>query len=172
MTIDLLKVIVPTTLAFFMGIAITPAVAGYLYKHELWKSKGVKKDLDGKDTPIYNKLYEKRDVGTPRMGGVVIWLSAFIVGGIIWILARLFDVELFDKIEFVSRGQTWIPFWALLIGALVGLIDDVLEVKRSKAGKTGGLSSKTRLGVVGAIGLFVGMWFFLKLGVTAIGIPF
>ena len=46
-----------------------------------------------------------------------------------------------------------------------------MEIKRCE-GKTGGLSAKTRLAFVGAIGLFVGMWFFIKLGVTAVGIPF
>lgn len=172
MTTELLKVIVPTVLAFFVGVGITPIITNFLYKHEMWKSKGVKKDLEGRDTPIYNKLYEKRDVGTPRLGGMVIWVSAFLVGGIIWLIARIFDFELFDKIEFVSRNQTWIPFWALLIGAIVGLIDDVLEVQKSKKGMTGGLSSKARLGVVAAIGIFVGSWFYLKLGVTAVGIPF
>jgi phospho-N-acetylmuramoyl-pentapeptide-transferase len=171
-TIDLLKVIIPTTLAFFVGIGITPFLTNYLYKNKMWKTKGIKKDLDGNDTPVYNKLYAKRDVGTPRLGGIIIWLSAFLVGGLIWIISKITNIEIFNKIEFVSRNQTWIPFWSLLIGAVVGFADDVLEIQRSKKGLTGGLSSKIRLVLVALIGLFVGLWFFLKLDIVAIGIPF
>jgi len=172
MTVELIKIIVPTILSFLVGIMITPHVAGYLYKHKMWKSKGVKKDTAGNDTPIYNKLYEKRDVGTPRMGGVVIWLSVFIVGTIIWLMARFSNLELLQQLEFVSRNQTWIPFWSLIVGAVVGLVDDILEIRKSKQGLTGGLSAKTRLCIVSLIGLFVGSWFFVKLGVTSLGIPF
>lgn len=170
--LDIIKVIVPTTLSFFVGIAITPTIANFLYKHEMWKKKAGKVAVTGEATPIYDKLYEKRDVGTPRMGGTVIWLSVFIVGALIWTLSRFTDTGLFDKIEFVSRNQTWIPFWALLIGALVGLLDDWLEIKGSRNHVAGGLSLKLRLLIVAMIGLFVGLWFFTKLDVVAIGIPF
>lgn len=170
--LDVIKVIVPSTLSFFVGIAITPTITNFLYKHEMWKKKAGKVAVTGEATPIYDKLYEKRDVGTPRMGGAVIWLSVLIVGALIWTLSRFTDAGLFDKIEFISRNQTWIPFWALLIGALVGLLDDWLEIKGSRNHVAGGLSLKLRLLLVGVIGLFVGLWFFIKLGVTAIGIPF
>lgn len=172
LTIDLIKVIVPTVLGFLVGIVITPHITNYLYKNKMWKQKSGKKDLDGNATPVYDKLYEKRDTGTPRLGGSVIWLSAILVGGLIWILARFTDIEIFQKLEFISRNQTWIPFWALLVGAVVGLVDDILEIKGSKNHVSGGLSAKTRLLIVGLIGLFTGLWFFLKLDVISIGIPF
>ena len=172
MSTELLKVIVPTVLTFFVGIAITPFLTNYLYKNKMWKKKAKEVAIDGHGTPIFNKLHKEKETGTPRMGGIVIWLSAFIVGGLIWVIARFFDFELFDRIEFVSRNQTWIPFWALLIGAIVGLVDDMLEIKGAGKRLAGGLSAKVRLSIVGLIGLFVGSWFFLKLGVTAIGIPF
>ncbi len=172
MPIEIIKIILPTTLSFFVGIAITPFITNFLYKHEMWKKKFGKVDITGASTPIYDKLYEKRDVGTPRMGGTVIWLSAFIVGALIWTLARVLDLDLFEKIEFISRNQTWIPFWALFVGALVGLVDDWLEIKGSKNHVAGGLSLKMRLAIIGLIGLFVGSWFYLKLDVTSIGIPF
>ncbi len=172
MPIEIIKIILPTTLSFFVGIAITPLITNFLYKHEMWKKKFGKVDITGASTPIYDKLYEKRDVGTPRMGGTVIWLSALIVGALIWTLARVLDIELFEQIEFISRNQTWIPFWALFLGAFVGLIDDWLEIKGSKNHVAGGLSLKMRLAIIGLIGLFVGAWFYLKLDVTAVGIPF
>lgn len=170
--LDVIKVILPAALTFLVGIAITPHITDFLYKKEMWKKKSGKVDLDGKDTPIFNKLHAKKEVGTPRMGGVVIWLSAFIVISLLWILSRFSPFEIFYKLEFLSRSQTWIPLAALIIGALVGLLDDWLEIKGSRDNIAGGLSSKKRLGVVGLIGFLVSLWFFFKLDVTSIGIPF
>ena len=172
MILDVVKVILPATLTFLVGIALTPYVTNFLYKHKMWKKKAGKLDTAGNATPVYDKLYEKRDIGTPRMGGIVIWLSSFIVISLLWLLSRLSPFEVFDKLEFLSRSQTWIPLAALMIGALVGLLDDYLEIKGSKDNIAGGLSAKKRLAVVGLIGLFVSSWFYIKLGVSAIGIPF
>jgi len=172
MILAVVKVILPATLTFLTGIFLTPYVANFLYKHKMWKKKSGKLDTAGNATPVYDKLYEKRDVGTPRMGGVIIWLSVFIVISVLWLLSRLSPIEVFTELEFLSRNQTWIPLAALMIGALVGLLDDYLEIKGSRDNISGGLSSKKRLAVVGLIGLFVSSWFFIKLGVSAIGIPF
>src|SRR5690606_33532889 len=75
---------------------------------------------------------------------------------------------IFSVLEFVNREQTWLPLVALMVGAVVGLFDDVLEVTRSN----GGLSLPWRLLVVALLGGFAGWWFFEKLGVSAVGIPF
>jgi phospho-N-acetylmuramoyl-pentapeptide-transferase len=172
MPIEIIKIILPTTLSFFIGIAITPLITNFLYKHELWKKKAKTVAVDGGATPIFNSLHAHKEVGTPRMGGSVIWLSALLVGSLIWLLARVIDLPLFEKIEFISRNQTWIPFWALFIGAFVGLIDDVFEVKGWGGRLAGGLPLKMRLAIISLIGLFVGSWFYLKLDVTAINLPF
>lgn len=172
MFIDVVKSTLPAILAFFVGIGITPIISNYLYKNKMWKKKAGKKAPDGKATPVYDKLYANRDVGTPRMGGAVIWASAIIVAFIIWILARVTDIEIFGKLEFISRNQTWIPFGTLIIGAFVGLIDDYLEVKGSVDYFAGGLSLKKRLSIVGLLGLAVACWFHFKLDVTTLAIPF
>jgi phospho-N-acetylmuramoyl-pentapeptide-transferase len=54
----------------------------------------------------------------------------------------------------------------MLIGALVGLVDDFFEV----SGKlVGGLSFKKRIAVVAFVSLLSGLWFFTRLDVTGIG---
>jgi UDP-N-acetylmuramyl pentapeptide phosphotransferase/UDP-N-acetylglucosamine-1-phosphate transferase len=126
MILDVIKVLLPAIIAFLIGILMTPTFTNFLYKKEMWKKKIKSKATDGRDTPIFSQLHKDKEVGTPRMGGVLIWLSAIITGLIFWILARFSPFEIFAKIEFISRDQTWIPFFALLIGALVGLIDDYL----------------------------------------------
>jgi len=106
------------------------------------------------------------------MGGVIIWLSAFLTITGIWILSKIFPTETVLKIDFLSRDQTWIPFFTLITGSLIGLIDDYMEIKGSGERKfSNGLSLKKRLLIVFGIGLLIGLWFFLKLEISGINIP-
>ena len=169
--IDIVKVLLPAILSFIVGIAITPYITDYLYKNKMWKRKAGKIAVDGTQATVFNELHKDKEVNTPRMGGSVIWISAYAVGGITWILSHTLPFDFLIKLEFISRDQTWIPFAALLIGALVGLIDDMLEIKGGGGRLAGGLSLKKRLLVVGVIGIAVSSWFFFKLDVTTISLP-
>ncbi|HYF29185.1 MAG TPA: hypothetical protein VEA36_02380 [Candidatus Paceibacterota bacterium] len=168
MILDAARVIVPFVAAFVIGIGIAPLITHYLYKHRAWKKKGGKVGMgDGHGTPLFNELHKEREVSTPRMGGIVVWASVFITALLIMLMG-VFLGEPFSSFAFVNREQTWLPLFALMVGALVGLADDILEVTRS----SGGLSLRWRLLVVAAIGAFSGWWFFAKLGVSTVGIPF
>ena len=126
--IDVIKIILPAAVTFIVGILITPYISNYLYKHKMWKKKAGKVDTAGTDTPIFNALHKDKEVGTPRLGGTVIWISASIVFVAVWIISELSipGLQIFDKLEFISRNQTWIPFATLILGALVGAVDDLL----------------------------------------------
>ncbi len=171
MIIDIVKVFLPSILAFIAGIVITPALTSYLYKNKMWKKKAGKVSFNGDETPIFNRLHKDKETGTPKMGGVVIWLSAFLVISGIWILSKVFPGELTEKLDFLSRNQTWIPLFTLMIGSLVGLLDDFLDIKGNGDHVSGGLSLNKRLFVVASIGLLAGAWFFFKLDVAYIGMP-
>ncbi|MEX0652345.1 MAG: hypothetical protein WD509_03395 [Candidatus Paceibacterota bacterium] len=171
--IDIVKVIVPAALAFFIGIAITPIVTHYLYKFKAWKKKAGKGiGYGGGETPIFDELHKEKDTNTPRMGGIVIWASVVLTVLCIWALNAVFNGELFEKLDFLSRSQTWLPFFALLVGAVVGFIDDVLVIKGTGSHFAGGLPLWHRLTTVGAVALFTGWWFYEKLEISAINIPF
>lgn len=169
---SVIKIILPATLTFFIGILITPAISNFLYKHKIWKKKAGKVATDGREAPIFNKLHKNKEVGTPRMGGVIIWLSVIITVLIFLSFSRILPVEIFEKLDFLSRDQTWIPITVLIIGALVGLIDDWFEVRGVSDQKAGGLSFKKRLAVVGLVAFAVASWFVWKLDISSIGIPF
>ena len=165
---DIVKIFVAATLSFFVGIVITPAITNFLYSNKMWKKKAGKNGLDGKGAPIFNELHKEKEVGTPRMGGIIIWLSTSITIVGIWAITEIFHNPVTSKLDFLSRNQTWIPFFAMIIGGLVGLIDDYFEV----AGKVmGGLSLKKRLAVVAVVALLCGLWFYFKLGFSGIGTP-
>ncbi len=172
MTWDFIKVILPITLTFFIGILIAPIITHFLYKHKMWKKSAGKTDMQGNSTPIFNQLNQDKEIGTPRMGGIVIWLSVLITGALFIVLSFLLPETVFEKLDFFNRNQTWIPFVCLIIGALVGLVDDLMEISGSRKSITGGLSFRKRLTIVTAIAVFVSYWFYSKLDVVAIGLPF
>ena len=172
MLLDLIKVFVPAILSFAIGIGITPILSHYLYRHRMWKKVPGKVGIDGASTPLFNKLHETREIGTPRLGGILIWVSATAAMFFLYLLGTLLPESLFSKLDFLSRDQTWIPFVALLIGAYIGLVDDMFEIRASGVRGGGGLALGKRLLIVGLVGLLAGFWFHYKLDVVAIGLPF
>jgi phospho-N-acetylmuramoyl-pentapeptide-transferase len=168
---DIVKVFIPSLLSFLIGIAVTPGLTHYLYKNEMWKKKSGKVALDGSSTPIFNELHKNKEVGTPKLGGSIIWISSALAIIVLSILAYFFPTSLTGKLNFLSRNQTWIPLATLIVGALVGLIDDLLEIAGSRDHISGGLSLKKRLLIVFLIGIACGLWFHFKLDINSIGIP-
>lgn len=164
-TFDVLRIFIPATMAFLVGVGITPFLTHFLYKRKMWKQKGGKTSLDGTPAEVFNSLHEKKEVGTPRFGGVMVWGSVLITAGLLQVLWLIFP-DAFEQLAFISRNQTWVPLAALMVGALVGLIDDLYEVQGHK-----GLQLRVRLGLVAVVGLVCAWWFYSKLGVSSISLP-
>jgi phospho-N-acetylmuramoyl-pentapeptide-transferase len=173
--LDSFKVLLPTIVSFGVGIILAPIVSHYLYKYKLWKKKSVTKTIDGHEATISSKLHDDENKQTPRMGGIVVWASVIITALFFWLLSHLYPTPMTLKLDFVSRTQTWLPLMALIVGAVVGLIDDLLVVEAFKKNGSyigGGLSFPIRLLAVALMGLFAGWWFYYKLGVSSVYIPF
>lgn len=162
------QVLIPSAATFALGIAFAPFLSALLYRKQAWKKRAGKGGgIGGGGTPLFDELHKEREVSTPRMGGVLIWSSVLATAGLFWLLAHTLDT-FWPELDFVNRRETWLPLFALASGAIAGLVDDLLEVSRGE----GGLSLARRLAIVGTIGAIAGWWFYAKLGVTAIGIPF
>ena len=168
MIIDVVKIFVPTATAFVVGIAITPIVTHYLFHFKAWKKNPGKTALDGTDATEFNKIHKDGEGKTPRMGGIVIWgsVSLTLVG--IFLISKLFPHSIFSQFDFLTRSQTWIPFATLLIGSLVGLLNDIYDVAHHGYG----LRLRTRLVIVSVVAAYVAWWFYSRLGVTSVSIPF
>ena len=162
---DAARVVIPSAAAFIIGVVLAPLLTHYLYNYRAWEKKGGKGNGigDANGTPIFDALHAEREVSTPRMGGILIWVSVLLTA----LVFSMFGGR-FAPLNFVSRSQTWLPLMALAVGAVAGLVDDILEVTRS----SGGLRLRYRLLIMSALGLFSGWWFFAKLGVSSVGIPF
>ena len=164
----LLNVLIPALGSFTIGILITPIVTHFLYKHKIWKKQGGKVALGGHEAIEFNRLKGEHETKTPRMGGIVIWGSVLLTLGLTYSLAQLFPETFFAELDFLSRSQTLIPAATLLIGALIGFLNDWYDV--SHTGK--GLRLSVRLSLVTILAAGLGWWFYSKLDVTGVNIPF
>ena len=174
--LDSFKVLLPAIISFIIGLILAPFVIRFLTRHKLWKKKNVSKTIDGKEATITASLHNDEKKSLPRLGGAVMWLAVFITTILFWLASHIFPTHLTQKLEFISRSQTWLPIMALAVGAIVGAIDDLLVAEafgsRFATYVGGGLSFPIRLAVVSTLGLFAGWWFYFKLGVDIIHIPF
>jgi len=175
MITDVVKVFAPTAFESITGIAITPILTHYLYKYRAWKKKPRSRGLDGSATPIFTELHKEKEVGTPRMGGIVIWGSVFITTLTAYLIFFFLPDETTSKLNFLSRNQTWLPFFTLMFASLIGLVDDLLVIreKEEEGGYAGGgLSLRLRILLVLLLGLIAASWFYVKLDASSIHVPF
>ena len=169
---SILKILIPAAAAFAFGILFAPLLTHYLFKYKVWKKSSGKIALDGTPAVEFTKLRETVHAGTetqtPRMGGVLIWVTVTFVTLFMWTIGQVIPLPFTERLDFFSRSQTWIPLFSLLAGALIGFANDLLDLHPS--GEKG-IRLRTRLLLVLLISSFVGWWFYVKLGMTAIGIP-
>lgn len=165
---ETVRVLIPAAATFIVGMALTPILTHYLYKYKAWKKRAGKNAITGETAAEFNRLHEHNEVRAPRMGGIVIWGSVLITTFAISIFSVVLDSPDIDLLNFLSRSQTWIPLVALMIGAVAGLIDDLYTVREGGEG----LSLRWRLLVVVLLSGILGFWFFAKLEVSTINIPF
>lgn len=71
----------------------------------------------------------------------------------------------------LDRGQTWLPLAALIGGGIVGLLDDIINLRGSGSGSAG-LRASIKFSMITVLGLALGWWFFERNGVSSIYIPF
>ncbi len=151
-------------IAFIFALAWTPVLIHFLYKYRLGKQ------IRFNGVPVFARLHKKKE-GTPTMGGILIWGTVLVLTLIFWWLGQIGEGTIFEKINFLSRGQTLLPLGALVASALVGLGDDLLGIFR-KGPNGGGLRVRHRLLIYTGIAAFGAWWFFWKLDWDLIHIPF
>jgi phospho-N-acetylmuramoyl-pentapeptide-transferase len=164
----LLNVLIPALIAFTIGIIITPLITHFLYKHQVWKKTGGKIAMTGHTATEFNRLKGTDETKTPRMGGIVIWSSVLITLIGTYLLAILLPESFFSELDYLSRSQTLIPATALLIGALIGFLNDFYDVYHGGTG----LRLTVRLALITLLAGALGWWFYHKLEVSGINIPF
>jgi len=195
LTFNVIKVLSLAATAAIIAVLWTPLLTHFLYKYKLWKKEARNKSITGEETPIFYNLHKEREIKTPRLGGLLIWITTLGVISIFWILAKIYDNSLFKNLNFLDRGETWLPLFTLVSASIVGFFDDILQVFYHQNSESfynsltknlkkfidfvfgkgkyigGGMAFKSRLLVVVLIGAVGGWWFFSKLGWDTIHVP-
>ncbi len=161
----LTKILGLSSLAFIMAILLTPILTHFLYKYKLGKQI-----RSAKDAPVFAKLHTKK-AGTPTMGGVLIWGTVLILSLTFFILSNIFPDTIFEKINFLTREETYLPLGILIFAALVGLVDDFFNVFKIGP-KGGGLNMFHRIGIFTIVASVGAWWFYFKLGWDVFYVPF
>lgn len=169
--INIIKILFLLVFAFCLTVLWTPILTHFLYKYKLWRKSVRTKSLDGKPTPIFQKIHKERETRVPRMGGVLIWVTTIFIAFLFAFLAKIFDNFWLEKFNFLSRNQTWLPLAGLVAASLLGLADDILQVFGKGRYTAGGITFTRRLAIVFLIGLIGAYWFYFKLDWRSINIP-
>ncbi len=161
--IYLIKILILSTLSFVLAFLLTPILTHYLYKYKMGKSI-----RNTGATPVFSALHEHK-AGTPTMGGILIWFTTLVLALFFFYLDYLFPDHALGFLNFLTRSETILPLSCLIATALVGLVDDFIDLRSQGQG---GLRMKHRLAIYTVIAAIGAYWFYFKLGWDAFHIPF
>lgn len=139
-------------LSFCVASLLTPLYTHFAYKYKWWKLPRTH-SASGEALTIANTLDKRKNI--PLMAGLIALLA-------ITIVTLLLNLD---------RQQTWLPLAALVGGGLVGLIDDVINV-RGGGGRVAGLRAPVKFGMIALVACIAAWFFYYKLGYSTILVPF
>ncbi len=141
--------------SFSLAMALTPLYTFIAYKYRFWKQPRTV-STTGEELKVFNKLHEeKHRRHIPTMAGLI----GVVVISFVTLVANL------------DRQQTWLPLVALLGGGVVGLIDDIINIRGNGTGISG-LRSSIKFLLISAVALVAAWFFYYKLGYTNVHVPF
>jgi len=167
------KVAVLTFASFILTMIFTPIWSGFLYKYKIG-ARIKKTSISGEKLSYVNKLHAHK-CGTPTMGGVLIWATVLILAVFMsyfapWLSERIGNVWV-SRLDFLERSQTWLPLFALVSTAILGLVDDYMSIRRKGTNKGGGMRFAWRIIWLFLIAGLGAWWFYSKLGWHQVHIP-
>ncbi len=153
---DLVRTLLLGFLGFSGAMLVTPVYTHFAYKFQWWKKQRTT-SITGEKAQVFQKLHAKKhERNIPTMAGLIM----------------LFVVTIVTLSLNWSREQTYLPLTAFLGAGLVGLIDDVINLKGANRNGMAGLDSRFKLLMITAVAMIGGFYFYSKLGYESIYIPF
>jgi phospho-N-acetylmuramoyl-pentapeptide-transferase len=138
---------------FALSMLITPLYTTAAYRYEWWKRQRTEA-WSGMKATVYHKLHaEKHKRNIPTMAGLI-----FVTA-----------IALVTLTGNLHRAETWLPLAGMLGAGAIGLFDDIMNV-RSKGG-VAGMSARVKFLLHSTVVLVGGWWFFAKLDVTSVYLP-
>ncbi|MEK7561716.1 MAG: phospho-N-acetylmuramoyl-pentapeptide-transferase [Patescibacteria group bacterium] len=142
-------------LSFLISMVLTPIYTSAAFSGKWWKKQRTT-TMTGEAAPVYQKLHAAKHArNIPTMAGIIFVFSTIMV----------------TLSGNLSRSETWLPLAGIAGAGLIGLFDDIINIRSIKGG-IAGMRAKVKSLLLVAVSAVGGWWFFAKLGVTAIDIPF
>lgn len=142
-------------IGFVFAMILTPVYTKFAFKYKWWK-KPRTDAVSGEKAAVYQKMHaEKHKRNIPTMAGMISLFS-------------LSAVTLFFNLD---RGQTWLPLAAAVGAGVIGLLDDIFNLKSSGKG-TAGLNARIKLLLTSLIAAALSYWFVYKLGYSVLHVSF
>jgi len=162
--IEAVRILALALISFLAALAFTPLLAKFLDNFAIRKQVRT-----AESAPVFFKFHEKK-IGTPTMGGIIIWATTLGLAAFFWILDAVFD-GFWARLNFIDRAETYLPLATILIAGIFGLFDDLLGVFRIGP-KGGGLSITQKIFLYLSIAAIGAWWFYFKLGFDVFTVPF
>ena len=156
-TLEVVRVLGFSVVAFLAAFLLTPLMSKILYRFHAYKQIRT-----SESAPIFSKLHQGKS-GTPTMGGAIIWITVLGLAAIFWLIG--------GQMDFIDRAQTYLPIFAMLVAALIGLLDDILGILHIGP-HNGGLTIGQKLAVYALLAFLGALWFYYPLEWDVLNIPF
>ena len=154
-TTDLNATFILSVGAFLLAMALTPIYTYFAYRYKFWKNQR-STSTTGEKLAVFTKLHANKFTrNIPTMAGIIGVVS-------ITIITLFFNWD---------RAQTWLPLAALVGGAGVGLLDDIINIRGHGSG-VAGLRSSLKFAMITLMAIVLGWFFYSRLGYDSIHIPF
>ncbi len=150
---QLIELLLLAFLGFALSMTITPLYTTLAYRGQWWKKQRTTA-VTGEKAPVFAKLHaakHKRNIPT--------------MAGLIFLLAVALATIGFN----LSRSQTWLPLAAFLGAGLIGLVDDIINL-RGTGGGVAGLPSRLKLLLISVVALIGGLFFYFKLDIDTVSL--
>lgn len=155
MNSELATIAILSVIAFLLAMFLTPFYTFLAYRYRFWKKQRTD-STTGEKLQVFAKLHaDKFKRKIPTMAGIIGVLSIMIV-------TLVFNLD---------RAQTWLPLAALVGGGVVGLLDDIINIRGQGLG-VAGLRSSLKFLMITGLAAFLGWFFYVKLGYDAVHITF
>jgi phospho-N-acetylmuramoyl-pentapeptide-transferase len=142
------------SISALLSMIITPIFTYFAYRYKLWKKQRTD-DLSGNELKVFTALHAhkfKRNI--PTMAGLIFVITISLA-----------------TMSFNFSFNTYLPLAALLVGGIVGLIDDVFNLISDGIGKAG-MRPWVKFSLLTLAGLAFGWFFYSFLGVSTVKVPF
>lgn len=150
-------------IAFALTILVAPTFIQLLKKYKCHKQLR-EQDSTGQAAVIFQSLHGKKN-GVPTMGGILIWGSTLVV-----VVASSLSTMLgITENSLINRNETWLPLFTLITTALLGLVDDYLNIRGK--GRSKGMNIKPKFLSLTLFATAGALWFHYRLGINQVHIP-